>query len=225
MMDRKRVQDILWGIVLVAIGVLIGLNAAGLLPFELFFDGWWTLFILVPSTIALLTDRNKSGALVGIGVGVVFLLDAQDVIPDGLWWKLLLPVGIVLVGLKLVVGGIVHRRSAELMSPDATVTRKQMVFFSGAELNYDGQVFEGAELNTAFGGIECDLRGAIIEKDCIVRASAVFGGVDILVPPHVRVEVKSSCLFGGVDNKVRKSDGSPTLTVVASCAFGGVDIR
>ena len=42
----KNISKGLWGIVLIAIGVVIGLNSFGVANIDIFFDGWWTLFII-----------------------------------------------------------------------------------------------------------------------------------------------------------------------------------
>ena len=47
----KNLSRILWGIVLIFIGVIWGLNRTGVADINIFFDGWWTLFIIVPSAI------------------------------------------------------------------------------------------------------------------------------------------------------------------------------
>ena len=67
---------------------------------------------------------------------------------------------------------------------------------------------------------------AIIENDVVINAKSVFGGIDILVPENVKVKIKSSSIFGGVDEK-RKSDTTDghTIYVNATCIFGGVDIK
>ena len=41
----KKLSKILWGVVLVLVGGIFALNAFGITNFEVFFDGWWTLFI------------------------------------------------------------------------------------------------------------------------------------------------------------------------------------
>jgi hypothetical protein len=48
----------LWGIVLVAAGVLFALKALGIANIDVFFDGWWTLFIIIPCTIGPFTKRD-----------------------------------------------------------------------------------------------------------------------------------------------------------------------
>lgn len=43
----KRISSVLWGIVVVAAGVILALNAFEITSINLFFDGWWTLIIIV----------------------------------------------------------------------------------------------------------------------------------------------------------------------------------
>ena len=72
--------------------------------------------------------------------------------------------------------------------------------------------------------MECDLRNAIIEKDEVIKATAIFGGIDILVPDNVNVKVDSNSIFGSVDNKTKAHTDAPTLYISAICLFGGIDI-
>ena len=41
----KKVGSVLWGIVLIAAGVIWALNEFNVTNINVFFDGWWTLFI------------------------------------------------------------------------------------------------------------------------------------------------------------------------------------
>ena len=49
----------IWGLILIAIGLVFGLNALEITNIDIFFDGWWTLFIIVPCFIGLITEREK----------------------------------------------------------------------------------------------------------------------------------------------------------------------
>ena len=70
------------------------------------------------------------------------------------------------------------------------------------------------------------LREANITQDQIINATAVFGGIDIIVPSNVNVKVKSNSIFGGVDNKIIiNKENAPTIYVKAFCLFGGVEIK
>ncbi len=48
----KNLESIVIGLILIAIGVIIGLNTLNITDINIFFDGWWTLFIIIPSIIS-----------------------------------------------------------------------------------------------------------------------------------------------------------------------------
>ena len=224
----KKVSSILWGIVLIAAGALFALNALNITNIDIFFDGWWTLFIIVPCAVGLFTEREKTGNIIGIAVGVFLLLCCQDILSFSMLWKLLVPAIIVIVGLKMVVTGLFGNKANEIIAKikqDGGETKVGCATFSGCELNYDGEVFEGAELTAVFGGVDCNLKNAIIEKDCAIQVSAIFGGIDILVPDNVNVKVSSNCIFGGISNKTALHKEAPTIYVSGTCMFGGVEIK
>lgn len=224
----KKTSNILWGALLIAAGVLFALNALGITDINIFFDGWWTLFLIVPCTIGLLTERDKTGNLIGIAIGVFLLLCCQDVLDFSLLWKLLVPAIIVIIGVRLIVGGINSSKAGEVeakMKAEGRAPRQVNATFSGQDVRFDGEVFDGAELTAVFGGVECDLRQAIIGSDCVIQVSAIFGGIDIRVPQNVNVKVSTNAIFGGTSNKTPLKSGAPTVYITGICLFGGVDIK
>ena len=224
----KKVISILWGIVLIAAGALFALNALNITNIDIFFDGWWTLFIIVPCAVGLFTEREKTGNIIGVAVGVFLLLCCQGVLSFSMLWKLLVPAIVVIIGLKMVFTGIFGNKANEIIAKikqNGGETKVGCATFSGCELNYDGEVFEGAELTAVFGGVDCNLKNAIIEKDCAIQVSAIFGGIDILVPDNVNVKVSSNCIFGGISNKTALHKEAPTIYVSGTCMFGGVEIK
>lgn len=224
----KKVSSILWGIVLIAAGVVLALNVFNIMDINIFFDGWWTLFIIVPCAIGLFTEREKTGNIIGIAVGVFLLLCCQDILSFSMLWKLLVPAIIVIIGLKMVFTGLFGNKANEIIAKikqNGGETKVVCATFSGCDLNYDGEVFEGAELTATFGGVKCDLRNAIIEKDCAIQVSAIFGGIDIFVPDNINVKVSSNCIFGGISNKTSVHKDAPTIYISGTCMFGGVEIK
>lgn len=224
----KKISSVIWGIVLIAVGAIFALNALNITKIEVFFDGWWTLFIIVPCAVGLFTDREKTGNIIGLAIGVFLLLCCQDILSFSMLWKLFVPAIIVLIGLKLIFNGLFGNKANEIIAKikrNGGELKAACATFSGCDLNYDGEIFEGAELTAVFGGVECDLRNAVIEKDCAIQVSAIFGGIDILVSDTVNVKVNSNCIFGGISNKTSVHNGAPTIYVNGTCMFGGVEIK
>jgi len=224
----KKISSILWGIILVAIGVIFALNAFEITDVNVFFDGWWTLFIIIPCSIGLFTEREKTGNIIGIVIGVFLLLCCQDILSFSMLWKLLVPAIVIIIGLKMVFTGLFGNKVNEIvkkLKSEGKALKTGCAVFSGCDIKFDGEVFEGAELIAVFGGVDCDLKNAVIEKDCAIQVSAIFGGVDILVPDHVNVRVSSNCIFGGVSNKTSVHKGAPTIYISGICMFGGIEIK
>jgi len=224
----KKVNSILWGIVLIAIGAVFALNALNITNISIFFDGWWTLFIIIPSFIGLFTEQDKSGNLTALAVGIILLLCCQDIISFGTFFKLIIPVIIVIAGIKMVFKGIFGNKANEMfakMKEEGKEPKVCCATFSGSNIKYDGEIFEGGDYTSVFGGIKCDLRSAIIEKDCAIRVCAIFGGIDILLPENVNVKVNATGIFGGVSDKTVHKTNAPTVYISGICMFGGVDIK
>lgn len=223
----RDIKKIVIGAVILAAGVLFALNALNVTDIDIFFPGWWTLFIIIPSGIGLITDKDKTGSAIGLAVGVVLLLWQLDVVNLSLVWELIVVAILVAVGIKLIVGGTKKNNSNDGVSVNISVDAPSgCAIFGGKEMNFDGQVFEGTELTAVFGGVDCDLSGAIIKKDCKIKATAIFGGVDIILPKGVNVSVSSTSIFGGTDDAyVREPASEVTVYIETVSVFGGVDIK
>ena len=225
----KKLNGVLWGIVIIAVGVIWGLNSFGVTNINVFFDGWWTLFIIIPCLVGIFSEQDKTGSIIGLFVGVFLLLCSQDVMSFDLLLKIALPAIIVIIGLKMVIKSLFNnkydKKFKNLKENNANF-RSENAVFSGNDINFDGEVFEGAELEAIFGGIKYDLSNAVINHDCAINATAIFGGIDIIVPSNVNIKVKSNSLFGGISNKAHNNTSNlVTLYIEGTCIFGGVDIK
>ena len=226
----KKVSKILWGVALIVIGAVFALNAFGVADIEVFFDGWWTLFIIVPCFIGIFSEREKTGNIIGLFIGDFLLLCCQGVFDFDILWKLAVPVCIVIFGLKLIFGAVMGDKAVKVLETsrqNGDNIKNGCATFSGQDLNFNGEVFSGAELTAVFGGVKCDLRGAVIEKDCAITATGIFGGIDIFVPDNVNIHINSNSIFGGVSEKNHRPNDPNAVTIYinATCIFGGVDIK
>ncbi|MFQ5537160.1 MAG: DUF1707 domain-containing protein [Gemmatimonadota bacterium] len=80
------------------------------------------------------------------------------------------------------------------------------------------------------GGVELDLRDAVLGPGVTeIQAYAIWGGVEIIVPPGVNVETHGLGLMGGFDytDEVGFSDDpdAPTLRISGVAVMGGVDVN
>lgn len=225
----KNKKNIVLGIILIALGIIFGGNALNLFNINVFFKGWWTLFIIIPCFIGLITDEDKIGSLVGILIGITLFLGANDIVSYDLLWKLAIPVILVVIGICIIFKDIFNKEVNEEIKKINNGKNDENVFaaFSGQDVNFNDKEFNGKDLTAVFGGIKCDLSSCILKKDVVINANAIFGGIDIIVPKDVTVVIKSTSIFGGTgDKRVAKAETKGhTIYINATCLFGGVDVK
>ena len=226
----NRVSNILWGFVLIIIGIIFGLNALNIADINIFFDGWWTLFIIVPCFIDLFKNESKTGNIIGLIIGVALLLSCRGILDIGMIFKLIVPFILVCIGLSIIFKDSLNKKvkdKIKSLNKNKKNDKEYTATFGEQKLDFSNEKFEGSELNAIFGGINCDLRNSTIKEDCVINASAIFGGITIRVSDNVNVKVTSNSIFGGVsdERKKRNNDSKVTLYINATCLFGGVEIK
>lgn len=226
-MKKKR---IIWGIIWILVGVIVALKVFNVFQFDIFFDGWWTLLIIIPCAVSLFTEKNKTASLIGVLIGVILLLCCRDVFGFDILWKIALPAGIVIIGIKMIIGGVGDRESAkrwkEIEENGKTVKTVEAVF-GGSDIDLRGEKIEGIKCTAVFGGVKCDLTNAVFESDCSIALTCVFGGAEIYLPENVNVQIHSNSFLGGVSDDEWKNTATSGVTVHidATCVLGGVEIK
>jgi cell wall-active antibiotic response 4TMS protein YvqF len=226
----ERVLDLgrlLLGLTVVTLGVLLLLDSAGTLDAGQAIDDFWPL-LLVAAGLLTLAERPPSlvrGWLL-TGIGVLLLLFTADVV-DQSAWDYVWPALIIGVGL-LIVARWAGRTIPSSESGEDVI--RATAVFGGPKLVSTTQHLQGAWLTAIFGGVTLDLRDARpAPEGASVNATVAFGGVDLLVPKGWRISVRSTPIFGGLDDKTDHSEppapDAPTLHVDALTVFGGVEIK
>ena len=226
----RNFESIIWGTILVVVGCILGLNAVGVTNVDIFFDGWWTLFIIIPSFIGLLKDSDKTGSIVGLVIGVALLLACQDIFSFDFIWKLAFPVILIIIGLSIIFKNVLLKKTAEeikKINKNGTKQNSCYATFSEERVDYSNEKFTGANLTAVFGGVKCNLSKSIIEKDVVINAKSIFGGIEIYIPSNVNIKIKSTSVFGDVSNKTENdnADNKHTIYVDGTAVFGEIKIK
>ncbi len=85
------------------------------------------------------------------------------------------------------------------------------------------------EVLTVLGGAELDFRDAVLPgNEVTVRATSILGGVEITVPPEMRVVDNGIAILGG--REITGGDesvgpDSPVLRIEGICVLGGIEVK
>lgn len=210
-------KNYLWGILIIIVGVIFLGNNLDIWNINIFFDGWWTLFIIVPSLIALIKLEDVVSSVLGLSIGILLLLASRDIINWSTVGDIFIPIVIIAVGVSFIFKPKVKVKS----NGEATYLG---IFSSTTEkvTKLDNKL----ECIAVFGGIDLDLRKVEIKEDVQIECVSVFGGIDLKLPENVVVKTNGVPIFGGIENKKDSTSEKNMHTIYINyvCIFGGIDI-
>lgn len=209
------------GFILIIFGFGFLLHQAGIWDFSEIASMFWPLILILIGVVQLANRSISSfSGIILIAIGGLFLLNQWvDMNLAAFIWPLLL----IVIGLTFIFSKIGHGKRL-----DSGRSVRVFTLFSGTEIRSQSKQFEGGNVTSIFGGAEIDLRDVVFsEKGAALEITALFGGVSVYLPEHVRIEVTGLPIFGGWEDKTRKHvnhDGElPVLNVHCLTAFGGAE--
>ncbi len=203
-------SNVVVGSIIIVLGVIIGGNYIGIWDLNLFFDGWWSLFIIIPSIVGLCKKEWVSGVF-GLFVGLILLLSANDILD----YALIAPLFLIVLGVVIIIPKNNKRAAGNKKEYNA--------MFSTNEGNYEG-VLENLSASAIFGGLNLTLKNSSVKEDVVIDCICLFGGIELIAPDNVYVEVKGYPIFGGIDNKTT-STRKTKIILNCTCVFGSIDIK
>jgi hypothetical protein len=83
---------------------------------------------------------------------------------------------------------------------------------------------------TFLGGAELDFREAIMPgREVVLRATSVLGGIEVTVPPEMRVVDNGVAILGGREIAGNAGEAAspdaPVLRIEGTCVLGGIEVK
>lgn len=228
---RPVTPRILFGLVVIALGVLFTLDNLGMLDAGEILR-WWPV-VLVAFGLCRLTGtgcrRNPLLGAIFTFAGALLLAHEFDLVHFDPWdfW----PVVLVLVGGSMVARALDRARAAAAPGTpgsDTTSTFSTFSMWSGIERKVVSPDFRGGDVTAIMGGVEIDLRSAKMPAgQAIIDVTVMWGGVDLFVPEDWTVTVEALPLMAGIEDDTRAPAGEirGNLVVKGVVLMGGVEIK
>ena len=234
---KKDYSALIWGLIFVAVGIIFGGNALNIWHVDVFFPGWWTLFLIIPGLISMVRYGFNWGSGILVIIGLVLMFDALDIIDDVIVWKLIFPLVLVAVGISIIAsffrGGTKKNIEADEYSKsksykyDSTQYPRYTAILGGGDYKNNTEDLKGIVAEAILGGLSIDLRDAKITEDIVLELTAVLGGIDIFIPDNVRVEIISGVpVLGGFEHKInRNAISGPKVRIKYTAVLGGIEVK
>ena len=221
----KKASRIIWGILILALGVILFGNAAKLWDVSIFFDGWWAALVMLLALFSICTDKPNIVNVYFLLFGGVMLFKEQGIFiaKDTSPWLIALALLIIVAGLSIIIRtafGTKRKSGAAVRAISAN--GNVSVSFCEETVGFGSNCFETGDYSVAFGSLTIDLRMAKIAENAHLSVKASFGELKVLLPENADAEVDGNAFLGKVVSPAR--GGEIPIKITASAIFGQVSI-
>lgn len=234
---KKDYSALIWGLVFVAVGIIFGGNALNIWDIDVFFPGWWTLFLIIPGLVSMVRYGFNWGSGILVILGLILLFDALDIISSDIMWKLVFPLILVIIGISILISFFRSGTKKNIEDEEYTKSKsykydstqypRYTAILGGGDYKNNTEDLKGVVAEAILGGLEIDLRDAKITEDIVLELTAVLGGIDVYIPNDVRVEIISGVpVLGGFEHKInRNALSGPKVRIKYTAVLGGIEIK
>lgn len=228
--ERFRITPrLIIGLGILALGLLWTLDNLDVLESEPI-TRWWPVVLIIIGLVQLLNRRgnaSRGGPIVLVLVGTLLLVRRLDLIDLSIGD--LIPLGIALLGAKLIWEALGRGRVARAGAPgDPDSTVHAFAMMAGVRHQSISPSFRGGDVNAIMGGVELNLRDAkvVTGEMPVIEAFAMWGGVEIIVPPNWKIVGNVLPLMGAFEDNTRHNgEPGPTMTVRGTAIMGSIEVK
>lgn len=227
MKRNNHFNQIFWGLVIIAVGLLF---LAQNLGYQVGFQFWRYLpgLLILLGIYQLFINQWRAwvGPIIMILIGGYLLSATLGFIAWGTFGNLIWPTVLILVGLSIIFRhGIAGSNSSE----ESGSNFNAFSAFSDQKKMITTQDFQNGELTTIFGALKIDLnQAAVVNAPAHLQTTTLFGGIEIYIPADWNVHLNVVALFGGSEDKRKtgiSAKSTPDLIVSGTVLFGGLEIK
>lgn len=219
--NRGFSVKLLFGAFVVVVGLLSLADNLGYLEARDYLL-YWPVALIILGLVSLVQGSSKVGGVLALFVGSWILLYNLGVLDAeiGDFWPLLL----IALGASIVWQSLSRQRS---QSGSVESTVNAFALMSSIERKNSARDFLGGDLTAIMGGCQLDLTQAEVGPDgAEIDTFALWGGVEIKVPPDWAIISKVVPIMGGfTDHSRPPRDTKKRLVVKGMAIMGGVEIK
>lgn len=211
---KKSIAPLLFGITFILAGIgYLGSAVLGW-DFDLFFDGWWTLFIIIPSFVSILANGPRGFNITAFLIGVILLLSRQ--IPHIFNYRhtgiAIVAVVIISIGVSLIAGFFRKPNNPTYFNYQPNSNYQAPPQADDAQSQHQPYTEQPKSKTWSYDATNFPNYNAILSGVDTKNTSTNFEGARV------------SAILGSVDLDLRNAIVTHDITVYVTAILGGVDI-
>ncbi len=226
---NKGIKSIVFGLLVVATGVVLLLKNAGMLneqATDLIFS--WQMLLLAIGFINIWSEKFMFGLILML-VGGFFMATDFYGLPYtfiNMFWPSL----IILIGLSIIFGSRAFRLKKKEWDKSVSFDEQfeDVAIFAGSEKQLHCPNLKQGKIVAVFGGSKLNLHDCQISPEgCQIEINCIFGGTTLIFPSDWNVKLEVFNVFGGFTDQrqIQQVDTTKTVIIKGVCIFGGGELK
>ncbi len=241
------------GFVFLAIGLVFLLGNMGFLNVHSILR-FWPVILIAGGILKMVESRDEyrtGSGVFWIVVGLLFLMGNFNILRIAfrdLWPVVLIGLGVLMLWRSAMASryrdGLVAEETPDARAsgftssgftsdtrgpaPSSNSILSATAILGGVKRLNNSQDFRGGDATAIMGGCEIDLRPASItpNHEPVLEVFAMWGGIEIRVPPDWTVISRVDPILGGYEDKTTPpKDDSKRFVVRGSVVMGGIEVK
>lgn len=191
---------------------------------------WKTLLVVLGLTI-IIAASNKIPGIVLLLIGGMFILSDLDIIPALSFWRVMVPILLIVIGVTIIFSKSLHPGRYRGSSGTNLDVLDEVAILGGSKKIITSKAFKGGKMTAILGGGEIDLTPSqLADGTHVLDFVAILGGASLFVPEDWTVKIDVVAILGGFSDSRKQSriivqDESKVLIIKGFVLFGGGEIK
>ncbi len=240
---KNTMSKAVWGVFFILLGISLAGRAVGVFDFNIFFPGWWTLFIIVPSAIGLVNSENRKACIFGLGIGILLLLTAQGIVGWYTFPRLIIALIFISIGFSFLFrrerregeedyysGNRESNRDKDAQGSDGTWNSYNNQDGGGDKNGYNGQNSDRENPTGSYHKDNSGYRSDYNNNNYRTRHNgyhhftACLSGRNIQFVDEEFTGADVMSILGNIQLDLRNAILNDDVVIETTCILGGVDI-
>ena len=229
-MKRSAASGIVFGIFIIAFGLLALSKGLFGFTFGVSFAGFWALVIVAVSIVSIIHRGFKFWNLVFLITGGWIFVDSLGFLGRHTF-AIVVALLLVAFGVWIIINATSHQQFSgdccnggpTKVNVDSNDYVKYDCSFCEIKVSNTSKCFKGGKVSVAFGHMYLDLSQIEIQGEAMIDVSSVFGSLEIKLPRNMPYSTDFAAGVGSFINNVptfQPVAGAPFLEIKGSAVFG-----
>ncbi len=220
---KEKIFNIGLSLLLISLGLVLLGDVIGLYSVGKFFNGWWTIFIMVFAILGIGCKESTLSYGYILGIGIVLLLVMLRKISVNKAFVILFALFVIFVGIYIAYLILWKNKRKKVKN---SYSQLYTSILGSIDDKFGNIKYNDGKVIAFLGIVELDLRDVKFNKSNEINLSCVCGSITLIMPSDVDIKLNCKNILGSTESgKIKKGKGNVVVNINSKCVLGSIEIR